>query len=220
MKNRDGVGVYSLANPIILARNQKSPDLRKNSNILLYVKGMKTKPSNGFTLVELLVTMAVAAIVLASALPSFRETIMNNRRVTVINGFVGMLNLARSEAVKRGVDVTLCKSTDLATCGDGTVDWEDGWLLFVDDGATSGTVDAGEIIVRVHEALSTGVKLTGNGTLTTNISYQASGFSNKSGTFTLCDERGADDARAVIISSTGRPRTSDTQSDGSALTCS
>lgn len=181
---------------------------------------MKNKPSNGFTLIELIVTLAVAGITLAAAVPSFQETVMNNRRTTQLNAFVGMLNLARSEAIKRGGIVRLCKSSNLTSCNNGT-NWENGWLLFVDadnNGNVDLDADGNPIVIRVHEALANGVTLRGNNNVTNFISYRSSGFSNTNGTFTMCDSRGASDVRAVVVSSTGRPRSSsDSAADADSI---
>ena len=67
-------------------------------------------------MIELIVTMVVAAIVLTLGVPSFRELINNNRLTSGANEFVTALNLARSEAIKRSVRVTVCKSADGTTC--------------------------------------------------------------------------------------------------------
>lgn len=90
--------------------------------------------SKGFTLIELMVTLLVVAIVAAIAVPSFNQLMSDTRAQTLANNLVSALNLARTEAIKRGQPVTLCPSSDGASCG---ATWSDGWLLFV-DGASSG----------------------------------------------------------------------------------
>ncbi|MEE4379215.1 MAG: GspH/FimT family pseudopilin, partial [Candidatus Competibacteraceae bacterium] len=82
---------------------------------------------NGFTLLELMVTMAIAAIVLTVAVPSFQGIILNNRIASHTNDFASSLNLARSEAVKRARRTVLCKSSDGATCDTSSAGWEQGW---------------------------------------------------------------------------------------------
>lgn len=91
----------------------------------------------GFTLVELMGVVAVAAIVLTLGVPSFFTLIQNNRAATQVNELVMALSLARSEAVKRGAPVSLCPSKDpkdQSKCSGGT-DWQVGWLVFVDAAA-------------------------------------------------------------------------------------
>lgn len=81
----------------------------------------------GFTLMELIVTLAVAAIILSFGVPGFTSFIDNNRATTHTNDLVTALNLARSEATRRGATVSVCSSTDGATCN-GTSDWSTGWV--------------------------------------------------------------------------------------------
>ena len=70
----------------------------------------KSRPG-GFTLVELMVTLTVLAILVGVALPSFRDMILNNRRTAIVNDLVSSLLLARSEAIKRGQPVSVCASS-------------------------------------------------------------------------------------------------------------
>ena len=83
-------------------------------------------PQTGFTLVELMVTITVLAVLLGVGVPSFQATIQGNRITTAANDLVAALQYARSEAVRRGVNVTVCSSNDQATCS-GT--WTDGWVV-------------------------------------------------------------------------------------------
>lgn len=159
--------------------------------------------NKGFTLIELIITLMVAATLMAAAVPSFTTTIMNNRRLSQINELVGALTLARSEAVKRKTAISLCKSSDGNSCS-GT-GWEDGWIIFANDNDDNDR-DSGEEILRVYAKLPDGNTLRGNGNISNYLSYRPDGFSNTNGTFTLCDSRGAVQARGVVISMTGRAR--------------
>jgi len=88
----------------------------------------KDERQKGFTLLELMVTISVAAIILSFGVPGFMSFIANNRAVTDTNDLVTALNLARSEATRRGSAVTVCSSTNGTTCnGDG--DWSTGWIV-------------------------------------------------------------------------------------------
>lgn len=163
------------------------------------------RKNNGFTLIELIITLSVAAILVTTAVPGFKQVMMNNRMATQVNELINALTLARSEAVKRKVEVTLCKSSNGGSCG--ATGWEDGWIVFINnDNDKPAAVDNGEEILRVYGALPGNATLRGNNNVSNYITYRADGFSNTNGTYTLCDSRGASKARAVVISKTGRPR--------------
>jgi type IV fimbrial biogenesis protein FimT len=157
----------------------------------------------GFTLMELMVTVAVAAILLFVGVPTFQETINNNRLTSNANALLAALNLARSEAIKRNVRVTLCKSEDEANCAVGG-DYTQGWIVFADPNA-NGVVDAGEPIIQVGQALSGGLTLTGDGTVVNSVSYASSGVC-QNGSLTLCKSGYATSARQIMLSSGGRVR--------------
>ncbi|HLT89679.1 MAG TPA: GspH/FimT family pseudopilin [Woeseiaceae bacterium] len=89
---------------------------------------MYRQDEKGFTLYELLITVAVAAIILSFGVPGFMDIIQNNRATTHTNDLVTALNLARSEATRRAATVTVCSSTNGATCN-GTTDWSTGWVV-------------------------------------------------------------------------------------------
>lgn len=131
---------------------------------------------------ELMVTISIAGILLGLAIPSFTSIISSNRLTTYVNELVTALNLARSEAVKRGQHVVVRKT--------GT-DWEDGWQVFVDiDRSTlakQNAPDAGDLVLRVYSALPDSYTLRGNNNFINFIRYQPDGTSNNIGSFVLCD---------------------------------
>lgn len=92
---------------------------------------MRGKKQKGFTIIELMVAITVAAILLSAALPSFRTAIQNSRLTSQANEMLTAFQLARSEALKRGTATLVCASSDEATFS-GT--WEDGWIVAVDGG--------------------------------------------------------------------------------------
>jgi len=175
---------------------------------------------NGFTLGELLTAMAVAGIGLAVAVPSFTNMVNNNRRITAVNRMVTTMHSARSEAITRNQQVTVCSSKNGTAC-DGD-DWGDGWLFFADLNRDR-AVDVGETILGSAPAL-TQLEVD-SGEFPSFFAYRPSGrimgadFDANQGQFTVCDPRGADYARVLIISQSGQPRLSDHQNDGSAPSC-
>lgn len=118
--------------------------------------------TRGFSLVELLVTMAVAVILTVAATPSLTQFFRTNRIAAATNELVLSLQLARAEAARRGRDVSLCRSVDGATCAAGT-GWAAGWIVF-QDGASTGTAaptGAGSELIRVFDAVHGSLGLTG-----------------------------------------------------------
>lgn len=98
------------------------------------------RKQRGFTLIELLVVLTLAAILLSLAAPSFSRLISATRITGAVNTFMGDLRFARSEAIRLGGTVTMCRSsnpettnTSGPTCGNGSaVGWESGWIIFRD----------------------------------------------------------------------------------------
>lgn len=162
---------------------------------------MRNSYSKGFSLIELLVVLTLAAILAGIAIPSFSAIIQNSRLSTQYNELLTSLSLARSEAIKRGSVITVCKSSNGSTC---TGNWQDGWIVFADINA-DGDFDAadGDEIIIVHDAFFSGNTLSFTGT---QISYGSDALSidSSSSTFTFCDNRGATNAKALIVNSVGR----------------
>jgi type IV fimbrial biogenesis protein FimT len=181
------------------------------------------RPSRGFTLLELLMVVAVGAIVLGLGIPSFMDLIARNRMTTQVNELIANLQLARSEAIKRRVEIVLCPSTgddeDNLVCAEQT-SWDTGYIIFPDRNDNRDRDPASEELLRVVEgSADAAVTITGNHN-GNHITYDAEGASRgNAGTFTLCDTSNSADPRAVIISPVGRPYTSSTKPDGGALEC-
>ena len=165
--------------------------------------------NRGFTIVELMITLAVAAILLAVGVPSLFDFINNNRVSGQYNDFVTSLHMARSEAIKRGRKVSVCSSSSGTSCAAGN--WEDGWIVWADSDG-NGTVESSEII-RVYTTLTGGSTLAASssaGGSVDSISYLSTGFLNVPVgdviTFQLRNSKCTGDvARDISLNSTGRP---------------
>ena len=137
----------------------------------------------GFTLIEALSAMTIAAILMAIAVPSFRYVTTANRMSSDINGLLGDLQFARAEAIKQGLPVTVCATDDAATCKNDVNAWKTGWLVFVDNNG-SGTIDPSDTILRVQKPFSNGEQLQ-TATLSA-ITFNREGFvSNAPGAVTM-----------------------------------
>lgn len=165
----------------------------------------------GVTLVELMAVLAVAVILVGIAVPAIGDFIRNGRMVTQTNQFVGDLAFARSEAIKRGANVVICKSSDPIasppSCNTAGDDWSSGWIIFVDDQTINGTLDVDEDIVRTHEALPDGLTLFAAAGVANRVTYTRAGGSDLTAvsSFVLCDQRGAARGRSITLEVTGRP---------------
>jgi Tfp pilus assembly protein FimT len=193
-----------------------------------------SKPAliGGFTIVELIATVAIAALLLAVGVPSLLRLISSSAITGYADSLTGDLALARSEAIVEKSTVTICKSADLLNCdlpisGTGTKSWTNGWIVFSDvDG--NYTVDLpDDRIIRVHEALSAQVELSFNRGTYLQYGYKGN-LDSSPGTFTFCPvDKDEALARGLIVAATGRTRNSvDSDADnihedgsGGALTC-
>jgi type IV fimbrial biogenesis protein FimT len=171
--------------------------------------------AHGLTLIELLATIAIVAILSAIAVPSFSNLRHDNARAAEVNGFLHAIFFARSESIKRAQVVTLCKSRDGSSCAS-DAQWHDGWIVFVNtDRDELPERDPDEELLLVRPGWR-------SGTITSNraaYSFRPYRQGVVNGTVTFCDPRGSAHARAIIISHTGRPRTSPRDASNRPLTC-
>lgn len=167
-------------------------------------------PQTGVTLIELLVTLAIATIVLTLGVVGFRELVASTKITNAANSLVGHLQFARSEAIKRGTEVSVCPSTDGTTCvseSDGS--WEIGYLVRLD--AT------GRVLRYVDSAEMAGITVTmGKPRIRFRPDGTAPGFN---ATLTICDTTDSAAKRGVIVSDVGRVRVSNYRAGGGALSC-
>lgn len=158
---------------------------------------------SGFTLVELMVTVAVAAVLTAVAVPGIRDFVMTNRRAASVNALVSALALARSEALKRGQRTSLCRSSDGLDCNGSS--WNAGWLVITDAGSALAIDGDDEILLAVSPGVENGFDLQSS---VAGLSYNARGQMTFNGaTFELCEQAAtAIMGRDIVVSPSGRVR--------------
>ena len=164
----------------------------------------------GFTLIELLITLTVAGILVALAGPSFKTTIQNNRLVTQGNDLLGALIYARSEAIELNSKVTVCASSDGATCIGSGSSWATGWVIgYIPQGTTS--TNTVYTVLRSHAAINSGNTISSS--LGASVAFLSTGMLNgtSTGTFTFCDSRGKTYGRSLYLMLSGQARLSPTQ---------
>jgi type IV fimbrial biogenesis protein FimT len=108
----------------------------------------------GYNMMEVMMVTALVAILATIAIPSFKYVTTSNRIAGEVNGLLGDMQFARSEAVKEGQSVTVCISTNSTTCA-GAVggNWALGWIVFLDTNGNK-QVDANETVIRAQPAFS------------------------------------------------------------------
>src|SRR5690606_12240702 len=188
-------------------------------------RGFRAAP--GFTLVELMVTLAVAAILVTMAVPGFTSLINSNRLGSTANQLVAAVQSARIEAVRRNARVVMCRSVVGASCAGAGDEWP-AWIVFVDTGA-DGNLDAGGTVVEVGSPHAQ-VQVRASGALTADrLLFRSDGFARDSASangalltaaFSVCmpTQRPSENERLVSIGSGSRITTVARARDGVCAT--
>jgi len=192
--------------------------------------------AKGFTLVETMVSISLAAIVLALAAPDLSRIMETNRIAATTNSLITSLNLARSEAITRGVSVAVCKASahpdpaisgkylvddppvcDISVWNNGDHCWERGWVVFsdqngngvIDDNGDTILCEGGEdCVIRVYEALPSGISVRANNNIIKKVRFKNDGsVAGTNGTFSICFNKAENNYRQLIVSPAGRTRT-------------
>ncbi len=172
------------------------------------------KKNQGFSLLELLVTLAIAAIVLGIGLPSFKQVMADSQMTAVSNALVYSVHTARSESVERMQPVGICTSTnpmELAAGCDNGVGYDSGWIVYVDEDG-NGSRNGNETVVHRVEAPGAAFSFTPDNVYANQIYFNASGSSVNvanvplSGTIVI-DFMGGAEKRDISVSANGRVST-------------
>lgn len=176
------------------------------------------RTNRGLTLIELMVTLTIAALLLGLAAPSFSHLLQDSRMSGQLNRLVGALHLTRSEALKRRQTTLLCKSSDGLSCSR-EAEWHQGWIVFEDQDGDRERDEEEPLLLAEQmgeEGLSISLSAFGSDNY---IVYYPTGVTKTNGTFSFCDTRGASEAKALIYYKTGRLRTADTTASGEPIAC-
>ena len=171
----------------LLSKNQSCSYMHKNT---------------GFSLIELLVVIAIAGIFTAIAIPSFSESIQNSRVKELSSNFSFSLYLAQSEAVKRGVQVSIEPKQSSGN------EWQNGWNVFVDPNA-NGVLDKGEELINSHDMSENGLTLVSNdGVFSSWIAFLPSSASKGNGAlnggFRICrSDKNIAQSRSINVQASG-----------------
>ena len=159
------------------------------------VPGRRTCRARGFTLIELMVVLTIAALLLAIGVPTFRNASLGGRLSAAANNLLASIQLARSEAIKRNLPVTVCASSDGTTCAGGG-GWEQGWIV-LNEGTDPDTV------LQRQQAVPSEFNVTQSGG-TAALSFLPTVVGTTTATLTVCraDPVGSEE-RVLTISGTG-----------------
>lgn len=153
---------------------------------------MKLYTPKGFSLVEMMVVIAIIAILSSVALPAFDNMMMTNSLRAYANTFLASVHLARAEAVKRNTQVTMCVSSDGATCNSGG--WELGWIVM-----------SGTTVINRQEVVKPGYKMT-EAAGVSSLNFKSTGIGATQATVTICRATPSvgNQERVVRVSVTGK----------------
>jgi type IV fimbrial biogenesis protein FimT len=165
---------------------------------------------NGFTLIELMIVIAIVALIASYGIPQFNTMMQSGRLSTQVNELHGLMQLARSEAVTNRVITRICASTDQANCN--TNSWELGAIVFRDTDGNGSAAPAE--LVRVMPAVTGDNTIRGiNGPL----SFATDGTLTAGAMLRVCDERGAGNSRQVRLNTAGQSRVSRGNAQGDVV---
>lgn len=162
----------------------------------------RRRRADGFTIIELMVVLAIVAVVLVMVPPGMAQLALTTNLKSYSHEMLTSLYLTRSEAIKRNAPVTLCVSTDGTSCA-GAGSWAQGWIILAPDGT----------VIKRHQAIPDGFRMTGSGAGSNTMVFQPSGTASTSSNITVCRRVPAvgNQERVVSVTATGRARVTTTR---------
>lgn len=177
---------------------------------------MKFNRYSGFTLVEMMIAMVVLAILITVGAPAFTKMIKDNRILGDSYALRAALDGARSEAIAQRSSVTFCRSSNGSTC---TGNWNQGYIAFQDrdgNGVRDDVNDPNELYI--SKVIDTDTVTIAYSNAANRVNFDSQGYARGfQGTFTFCDDRGAPDARGVIVTSGGLVRSAQDPNDAGTV---
>lgn len=176
------------------------------------------RSSAGFTLIELMIALAVAGLLLGVALPTFSGALDAARAGDARAALLTSLVQASSRAALTGTRAVLCPTRDGQSCDGERYDWSGGWIVFLDLDADRERA-GNERLIAHQPALAEGIRLlTSSGR--SRIVFQGNGGNaGSNATFTLCDRRGPAKAQALVMNNQGRLREGEPKAEVVAVAC-
>jgi len=160
----------------------------------------------GFTLIEMIITLAIIALLTAWGLPDYRNFQMDNALVSERNRLLATVHFARNQSIIRSQHVVICPSRNAHSC-DGANQWHVGWMAFADEDLDRQRQPE-ELILHAEGPMREGVTATSS-VARSKIRYNREGYSpGTNATISVCDMRGSAFGKTLIISNAGRPRQS------------
>lgn len=187
----------------------------------------------GYTLAEMLVVIAIMAVMAAIAIPSYKSVTTQDRMASEINDLNGDIELARSAAIKQGVPVTICAAVTAAdtnaanttTCSGSALGWNSGWIIFTDVNGAGGVSNqtyvagTGDTLLRIHSALQGGDTVVTAPTIS-GLTFNRMGGTANAGTLSLHDTSNTLAwRRCLVVSQVGNSALNTATSGPSPGTC-
>lgn len=172
------------------------------------------RQASGFTIIELMITVAVASVLLGLAVPAFTDMIRNTRISNQANAIVGALNYARAETTVRGLPIAICAATNAAlnacvAAGEGNTAWANGWIVFTDRSGVMGVLDGTDQVLQTGAPPAMGFSIVNTGSF---VRFGVGATPSTASTFTVapaspgyCASTGN---RQIVVGLTGRVNTS------------